>query len=65
MSRKTKSLDLREIVMAIQKKSLNSRPKDSKRTKATVSRGPKPKSTIRGGKEVSLKLSIEKLPAVQ
>lgn len=51
--------------MAIQKKSLNSRPKDSKRTKATVSRGPKPKSTIRGGKEVSLKLSIEKLPAVQ
>ncbi|HME12683.1 MAG TPA: hypothetical protein VKF79_07475 [Candidatus Acidoferrum sp.] len=50
--------------MAIQKKSLRG-SKGSKNTKAAASRGAKPKSGVRGGKEINLKLPVNHLPAVQ
>ena len=54
----------REIVMAIQKKSLKSGSKGSKKLNSTA-RGAKPKAAVRGGKEISMKQNVLKLPAVQ
>src|SRR5271165_5246804 len=59
-----KEIRRKEMVMAIQKKSLRG-SKGSKNTKAAAGRGAKPKSGVRGGKEINLKLPVNHLPAVQ
>jgi hypothetical protein len=55
----------REIVMAIQKKSLSSGARGSKKSNSAAARGAKPKAAVRGGKEISMKQNVLKLPAVQ
>jgi hypothetical protein len=54
----------REIVMAIQKKSLKNGSKGSKKLNSTA-RGAKPKASVRGGKEISMRRGALQLPAVQ
>jgi hypothetical protein len=57
----------REIVMAIQKKSLNSSLKGSKKAKSAAGRAAKTKGSVRAAKHVSMKkgLPVYELPAVQ
>ncbi|MGA2813711.1 MAG: hypothetical protein ABSG16_20095 [Candidatus Acidiferrum sp.] len=51
--------------MAIQKKSLSSGARGSKKSNSAAARGAKPKAAVRGGKEISMKQNVLKLPAVQ